>query len=119
MSSRDECAVDDGVDGLDRVDAFDLFSVDEERGCGTHAKGIGLGIEHGGVYLGRILLEDAGGQHRLVVCTDSRAVRARENYEGKGINLYVLGAIEEVGAVYDNVDDIIPVLQQWKAELEG
>jgi nucleoside 2-deoxyribosyltransferase len=55
----------------------------------------------------------------LGLCTDSRAIRARENYEGKGINLYVLGAIEEVGAVYDNIDDIIPVLQQWKAELEG
>jgi hypothetical protein len=55
----------------------------------------------------------------LGLCTDSRAIRARENYEGKGINLYVLGAIEEVGAVYDNIDDIIHVLQQWKAELEG
>lgn len=55
----------------------------------------------------------------LGLVTDSRAARASENYEGKGINLYVLGAIEEVGAVYDSVDEIIPILLQWKQELEG
>lgn len=52
--------------------------------------------------------------------TDSRQAEVRENMEGKGLNLYVLGCIEATGGrVVNTVDDALPILRAWRDELEA
>jgi nucleoside 2-deoxyribosyltransferase len=42
------------------------------------------------------------------------------NLEGKGLNFYVLGCIEATGGtVVQTVDDALPWLRRWQAELSG
>ena len=47
--------------------------------------------------------------------TDSRGMRRATR--GHGINLFVLGAIEECGMVMNDFRDVIKQLQIWEAEL--
>lgn len=55
----------------------------------------------------------------LGLLTDTRARRAREHVmEGKGLNLYVLGCLEEMGQVCGSIDECLPILRRWAAELE-
>lgn len=54
----------------------------------------------------------------LGLVTDSRVARARQEYEAKGMNLMVLGAIEAMGGVYDTTGDIINVLRTWQGDGE-
>jgi hypothetical protein len=50
--------------------------------------------------------------------TDSRSVGSKgRQLEGKGINLYVQGCIEEIGEIVTDVDDALAVLLRWQAEL--
>lgn len=52
--------------------------------------------------------------------TDSRQAEVRQHMEGKGLNLYVLGCIEATGGcVVNTVQDALPILRRWRAELEG
>ncbi len=37
--------------------------------------------------------------------------------EGKGLNLYVRGCIEEIGEVVSDLDDVVAILKRWQAEL--
>jgi nucleoside 2-deoxyribosyltransferase len=55
----------------------------------------------------------------LGLLTDSRNLRVRDQMEGKGVNLYVLGVIEDIGQVVYSVDEAIPILKRWAEELNG
>jgi nucleoside 2-deoxyribosyltransferase len=49
--------------------------------------------------------------------TDTRVIRDRNMIDGKGINLFVRGCVEDAGYVIDNFDKALPILQKWRAEL--
>ncbi len=49
--------------------------------------------------------------------TDTRVIRDRNMTDGKGINLFVRGCIEDVGAVVDNFDKAFEILLQWQSEI--
>ncbi|MDA8332889.1 MAG: nucleoside 2-deoxyribosyltransferase [Candidatus Dormibacteraeota bacterium] len=49
------------------------------------------------------------------ILTDTRA---SVGFEGRGLNLYVLGCIQRAGAVFDSVESCIPTLQRWRSQLE-
>jgi hypothetical protein len=49
--------------------------------------------------------------------TDTRVIRDRNMIDGKGINLFVRGCVEDAGYVIDNFDKAVPILQKWRAEL--
>ena len=46
--------------------------------------------------------------------TDTRVIRDRNMIDGKGINLFVRGCIENVGQVVDKFDKAIVILRTWK-----
>ena len=48
--------------------------------------------------------------------TDSRGVRKPEH--GFGINLFVLGTLEEIGTVFTDFQDVVKQLKQWERELQ-
>lgn len=56
----------------------------------------------------------------LGLVTDSRVLESRKRVvEGRGLNLYVRGCIERTGGgVYNSIEEILPVLQQWDEELQ-
>jgi hypothetical protein len=39
--------------------------------------------------------------------------------DGKGINLFVRGCVEDVGQVVDRFEKALPILRGWKAELDS
>ena len=49
--------------------------------------------------------------------TDTRVIRDRNMVDGKGINLFVRGCIEDVGQVVDKFDKAIEILRTWKSEI--
>ncbi|MEY3149085.1 MAG: hypothetical protein RL029_359 [Actinomycetota bacterium] len=51
--------------------------------------------------------------------TDTRVIRDRNMIDGKGINLFVRGCVEDVGQVVDRFEKALPILRAWKAELES
>ncbi|KGA09977.1 MAG: hypothetical protein GM48_1625 [actinobacterium acIB-AMD-7] len=51
--------------------------------------------------------------------TDTRVIRDRNMIDGKGINLFVRGCIEDVGQVVDKFDKAIEILRTWKSEIEN
>lgn len=110
------------VDG--RLTAASVFEKDYDALAAAHAVVAlldgpmvddGTACEIGMFYI--LTRSDPAKKGILGLCTDSRVARARQEYEAKGMNLYLLGAIEDVGAVYDTIDEILAVLLRWKAEL--
>jgi hypothetical protein len=54
----------------------------------------------------------------LGLITDSRSIESKGRaLEGKGLNLYVQGCIEEIGEVCTDIDEIINILKRWQQEL--
>lgn len=51
--------------------------------------------------------------------TDTRVIRDRNMLDGKGINLFVRGCVEDVGQVVDKFDKAIEILRTWKSEIEN
>ena len=51
--------------------------------------------------------------------TDTRVIRDRNMIDGKGINLFVRGCIENVGQVVDKFDKAIVILRTRKSEIEN
>ena len=51
--------------------------------------------------------------------TDTRVIRDRNMIDGKVINLFVRGCIEDVGQVVDKFDKAIEILRTWKSEIEN
>ena len=37
--------------------------------------------------------------------------------DGKGINLFVRGCVEDAGEVVDNFEKALPLLKKWRSEL--
>jgi len=48
--------------------------------------------------------------------TDTRVIRDRKMIDGKGINLFVRGCIEDRGALVDNFDKAFEILKAWHEE---
>ncbi|PSR23232.1 MAG: hypothetical protein C7B45_03825 [Sulfobacillus acidophilus] len=71
-----------------------------------------------GLFYG-LMQQDQNRKGVVGLLTDSRQDRVRENMEGKGLNLYVLGCIEATGGrVVQTIDEILPILATWRQELE-
>jgi nucleoside 2-deoxyribosyltransferase len=49
--------------------------------------------------------------------TDTRVIRDRNMIDGKGINLFVRGLVEDAGAVVDSFDKAFEILLRWQEEL--
>jgi nucleoside 2-deoxyribosyltransferase len=50
--------------------------------------------------------------------TDTRVIRDRNMIDGKGINLFVRGCVEDVGEVVDTFDKAFDILLRWQKELD-
>jgi nucleoside 2-deoxyribosyltransferase len=50
--------------------------------------------------------------------TDTRVIRDRNMIDGKGINLFVRGCVEDVGEVVDTFDKAFDILLRWQNELD-
>ena len=48
--------------------------------------------------------------------TDTRVIRDRNMIDGKGINLFVRGCVEDAGKVVDNFDAAFEILNSWHKE---
>lgn len=68
-----------------------------------------IGIFHG------LMREDPSKKGIIGFLTDFRALRNAKN--GYGINVFVLGVIEEGGMILDNFEDVIRQIKAWDAEL--
>lgn len=49
--------------------------------------------------------------------TDTRVIRDRNMIDGKGINLFVRGCIEDVGEVVDSFEKGLTILKKWQSEM--
>jgi hypothetical protein len=51
--------------------------------------------------------------------TDTRVIRDRNMIDGKGINLFVRGCVEDVGYVIDSFDKAFEILLKWQQEIDS
>jgi nucleoside 2-deoxyribosyltransferase len=51
--------------------------------------------------------------------TDTRVIRDRNMIDGKGINLFVRGCVEDVGYVVDSFDKAFEILLKWQQEIDS
>ncbi|MFM8897729.1 MAG: hypothetical protein ACKOFL_02675, partial [Actinomycetota bacterium] len=51
--------------------------------------------------------------------TDTRVIRDRNMIDGKGINLFVRGCVEDAGEVVDKFEKALPILRRWRDELNA
>jgi nucleoside 2-deoxyribosyltransferase len=49
--------------------------------------------------------------------TDTRVIRDRNMIDGKGINLFVRGCVEDVGEVVDSFEKGFTILKKWQTEM--
>jgi nucleoside 2-deoxyribosyltransferase len=49
--------------------------------------------------------------------TDTRVIRDRNMIDGKGINLFVRGCVEDVGEVVDSFEKGFAILKKWQSEM--
>ncbi len=69
-----------------------------------------------GIFYG-LMLKDPSKKGIVGLVTDSRGIRKKD--KGFGLNMFVLGVLEECGPIYDNFDDALKQLKTWAAELEN
>ncbi len=69
-----------------------------------------------GLFYG-LMQDDPSKRGILGYLTDSRVLRAHHALHAAGINLFVLGCIEAVGAIYEDVDSVIQHLKRWDEEI--
>jgi nucleoside 2-deoxyribosyltransferase len=69
-----------------------------------------------GIFYG-LLREDPYKKGIAGFMTDSRGLRRIEH--GYGLNLFVLGVIEECGKVFSDFEDVVDQLKAWDAELRA
>lgn len=61
---------------------------------------------------------DATKKGVIGLLTDTRFIGSHgRTIEGRGVNLFVLGCIEAMGAVTSSVDEVLEVLTRWRDEL--
>ena len=103
-----ENVFDTDYEGLSTADAvlaiLDGTQVDDGTACE-------IGIFYG------LTLKDPTKKGIVGLMTDSRGIRKKEN--GYGLNLFVLGVLEELGPIYDNFEDVLVQLKTWDAELQA
>jgi nucleoside 2-deoxyribosyltransferase len=51
--------------------------------------------------------------------TDTRVIRDRNMIDGKGINLFVRGCVEDAGEVVDSFDKAFEILLKWQQEIDS
>lgn len=51
--------------------------------------------------------------------TDTRVIRDRNMIDGKGINLFVRGCVEDAGHVVDSFDKAFEILLKWQKEIDS
>jgi nucleoside 2-deoxyribosyltransferase len=51
--------------------------------------------------------------------TDTRVIRDRNMIDGKGLNLFVRGCVEDVGHVVDSFDKAFEILLKWQQEIDS
>ncbi len=51
--------------------------------------------------------------------TDTRVIRDRNMIDGKGINLFIRGCIEDVGEVVNSFDQAFDILLKWQREVDS
>lgn len=49
--------------------------------------------------------------------TDTRVIRDRNMIDGKGINLFVRGCVEDVGEIVDSFEKGFAILKKWQSEM--
>ena len=69
-----------------------------------------------GLFYG-LMRNDPSKKGTVGLITDLRSARVQEAGEGYGLNLFVLGCIEAAGTVCSSIDDVLAVLERWRAEL--
>lgn len=73
-----------------------------------------------GVFYGMKRGGDPTKKGVLGLLTDSRSMHAPGRVkEGRGLNLYVQGCIEEIGRVCTDLEEVLAILEQWREELDG
>ena len=96
----------EGLSGANAVVALlDGATVDDGTACE-------IGLFYG------LMQTDAAKKGIVGLVTDVRSARAQESHEGYGLNLFVLGCIEAGGVVCESLDDVVPVLERWRGELD-
>ena len=60
---------------------------------------------------------DSSKKGMIGLVTDTRIIRDRNMIDGKGINLFVRGCIEDVGEVVDSFDKAFEILLRWQQEI--
>jgi len=68
-----------------------------------------------GIFYG-LTLQDPARKGIIGLMTDSRGLKKKDH--GFGVNLFVLGVIEECGKITDSFDEVIRQLKTWDAELK-
>ena len=68
-----------------------------------------------GVFYG-LMLSDLSKKGVLGLATDTRCLRRRDSTYG--INIFTLGTIEEVGKVFETLDNVIEILISWNKNLK-
>ncbi len=69
-----------------------------------------------GIFYG-LMRNDPTKKGIAALMTDFRGLRRAGR--GYGINLFVLGVIEECGKIFDDFDDLVQQLKAWEQELEA
>ncbi|MFC7358795.1 nucleoside 2-deoxyribosyltransferase [Nocardioides astragali] len=71
-----------------------------------------------GLFHGMKMQGDDTKKGIIGLVTDTRSIGSEGRpLEGKGLNLYVRGCIEEIGEVVSDLDDVVAILKRWQAEL--
>lgn len=71
-----------------------------------------------GLFYGMKMRGDDTKKGIIGLVTDSRSIGSKgRRLEGKGLNLYVQGCIEEIGEVVSDLDDVVAILKRWQADL--
>lgn len=71
-----------------------------------------------GLFYGMKMSGDPSKKGILGLVTDSRSMESKGRaLEGKGMNLYVQGCIEQIGKVCTDIDEVLEKLKQWQEEL--
>ncbi len=103
--------------------AYDIFAKDYE-GLSTANAVVaildGTQVDDGtaceiGIFYG-LSRKDPTKKGVLGFMTDARSIRKKDH--GYGINLFVLGTVEERGRVLHDFDEVIAQLKAWEAELK-
>lgn len=109
--------------GLPAFSAKNVFDVDYEGLASADAVLAildGTQVDDGtaceiGIFYG-LMLQDPSKKGIVGLVTDSRGTRKKE--VGYGLNLFILGVLEDCGLIFDNFNDALNQLKTWASEVE-